>query len=944
MGTSGMDGCGCVGAATCGDSDGAGGGAVVDQACGTGFVYDSGAADTICDGDGTNGNVCSMAFDHDKCCNPVTCANKDGNAGGPVTDGDCGHGYLRDSSAGGTLCTGNGGCDMAAQSADHAACCMRQATCGDPTGSDFPAITDDDCSSARSGFMAAPSSSAALCTASSGTFCDISSSSTVDFATCCSEAPLRRPPPPPPPPPPPGPRPPPVPTFIWPPPPGVLPRPTKMPFTNLVLQTEPTRTNPAPPPAPPPPPVPRVQLPSSLPHHGYTPPKLGDNVDSPFTFDTNALADASSRFSFATTVDFSGLAISLSENEKMRAIQLVSSTCKEKSPVWVLTPTHALPGPSSASPLDSGGAVSRGAGAAEPKRPPPLAWGTSLDNGDRRRDIGFGSDFWSTPDLLLTPDGRMFVLYVERRAADPRSQVVEMVLFELFTAVVSSTRLGTFAARTKVWDAQRIGFAAPPPTAHADDGFKLAYANHGVGNEHILMSNCKRNVESVAINLRTYTRTSRNIPMLQESAAGRDDFCDATKFTFIPEGVDHLGLTYDMLAVSTNMASVYVYLASSLGGIGIVSTQAYLAAGASFPLDEQFDIYSAPRILGGMGTPTRIYLSSATAVHALSWANMVSMQATAEATFALAVVREHGGMPAAPGTPVCFTFKCPRGTLPDPKSAIFDVPCTKSGGACTVEQCCIVAQKQFPGQSPIVSADVLAKLTAQLQHLPDTHILAATPPQRLLSQGDVASAYRADSASTAGNGNGKGTKGKGKVPKHGAFAASADLPGSNGVRNNVNTIGAIVFGVMLGVVGAIVRRRRRGNLKLADDESGAEEDPLLSMPIPSTQNDRRERTDLYPARCVPDELEDYDLPLPRAPWYAVYRIDGVFGSPNLEGGGRRGRKSSVAAPEEQSPMVRSQGQRMSMSPSQIEGGAMLSPRRRKRRNNRKQRSPQLLAI
>lgn len=909
-------GCGCaIGTASCGNKDGAGAGAITDSDCGAGFVYDVDAARTQCDGNDSNRNACSMEFDHDKCCNPVTCGSKNGLNGDRITDDDCGDGYIRDGSAANTLCIGARGCDMTALSYDHSACCNRQATCGDTSGSGGPPITDADCSSARSGTVSDPAATARLCTYSDGAGCGVSASSMVDFSTCCTTAePLARlasdsPPPPPPPPPP---------SLIvaWPPPPPPL-------QTNLrgTAQSQPSQQ----PPQQPPNEINAVDemrdmQPSlsaaSLLHHGFTPPKLRDTVDNDFTFSADALMDASSRFTFATEIDYSTVLTQLEAREISQSIQLVSSASKASSPVWVLTPSNMIDSSSDRY------RVAGLSGKAGNQAPAPVLWGGVAGNRDRRKSLERGvldaSNFGETSSLLLTPDGKMFVLYVGRRTAEPGSEVAEMRLLELFTKTDSRTGLGEFVVRADVWGATTLR-----ATVRADDAFKLAYTNHGVGNEHILIFNCDRDIPTVAINLRTYKGSSRLIPMLGPTDAGKDAYRGASQFTFIPEGIDHFGVTYDLLAVSSSGTSVHVFLASSTGNTGIVSTKVHALDGAP-PTDEQFDLYSAP---GTTVRPTHIYVSSAATFYALSWATMGRTR-TMGTTFALAAVQEHIGIVAA-GTQVCFAFVCPHGRVSDPKSALIDVPCLN--GRCTEEQCCTLGGKVFPGLSPILTPEARVKIQQQLLKFRTAAEKAAKSPAA--SKPSSPEPQEAKPAKTEAVGTPVRSN---KRSKTSSWPSSYAVTGGkrDSTPNNLNTIGAIVFGVMLGIVGAIVRGRRQTAVV-----EGEEQDPLMTMRIPSSRMDRRERTDQFPAMHVPEELEDCGAAEQHEPWYSVYRLGLASKSPNsrvLEGGSTSTPKQLKArSGRPVTPGV--------VSPSQADGGAILSPRTaRSSRNTTSKCSPQRL--
>ena len=116
----------------------------------------------------------------------ATCGDTDGGGGGAaaVSDGDCGAGFIYDSSASGSLCVGTA-CDVAGVVEDKTACCAAQATCGDANGegAGVTAVSDSACGA---GFLYDSSASAAFC---AGTACDIAGTA-ADKTVCCNMAPF----------------------------------------------------------------------------------------------------------------------------------------------------------------------------------------------------------------------------------------------------------------------------------------------------------------------------------------------------------------------------------------------------------------------------------------------------------------------------------------------------------------------------------------------------------------------------------------------------------------------------------------------------------------------------------------------------------------------------------------------------------------------------------
>ena len=115
----------CVAQATCGDADGEGDAtsAVSDAECGTGYVYDPEAVDSLC-----VGTICdpgSVEADKAACCTALaTCGDRDGESPGvvAVSDGDCGAGLIYNASAASMFCEGPV-CNVTNGTADHSVCC-----------------------------------------------------------------------------------------------------------------------------------------------------------------------------------------------------------------------------------------------------------------------------------------------------------------------------------------------------------------------------------------------------------------------------------------------------------------------------------------------------------------------------------------------------------------------------------------------------------------------------------------------------------------------------------------------------------------------------------------------------------------------------------------------------------------------------------------------------
>ena len=113
----------CIPHATCGDKDGSGSGTnpVSDTDCGEGFIYNTASSSLPC-----VGTTCDMTNTADKtacCTTQATCGDKDGSGTGtnPVSDADCGEGFIYNTLSGSRNCTG-GSCDMSV-SADKTTCC-----------------------------------------------------------------------------------------------------------------------------------------------------------------------------------------------------------------------------------------------------------------------------------------------------------------------------------------------------------------------------------------------------------------------------------------------------------------------------------------------------------------------------------------------------------------------------------------------------------------------------------------------------------------------------------------------------------------------------------------------------------------------------------------------------------------------------------------------------
>ena len=132
----------CSSRATCGDIDGPVGpntDHVKTSLCEAGFEYNPGNASALC-----LGMVCDVigvSTDHDLCCvqSKATCGEASGYGSPPVSDVDCGEGFVYDTRQADYECTGLA-CDIGRRNGttnvptDRAACCEPVATCGDKDG------------------------------------------------------------------------------------------------------------------------------------------------------------------------------------------------------------------------------------------------------------------------------------------------------------------------------------------------------------------------------------------------------------------------------------------------------------------------------------------------------------------------------------------------------------------------------------------------------------------------------------------------------------------------------------------------------------------------------------------------------------------------------------------------------------------------------------------
>ena len=145
--------------------------------CPTGYIPKPRTTNVQC-----SGVTCDMGIisDRDKCCIPhATCGDKDGSGSGtnPVSDTDCGEGFIYNTASSSLPCVGTT-CDMT-NTADKTACCTTQATCGDKDGSGTGTnpVSDADCGE---GFIYNTLSGSLNCTGGS---CDMSVPA--DKTTCC---------------------------------------------------------------------------------------------------------------------------------------------------------------------------------------------------------------------------------------------------------------------------------------------------------------------------------------------------------------------------------------------------------------------------------------------------------------------------------------------------------------------------------------------------------------------------------------------------------------------------------------------------------------------------------------------------------------------------------------------------------------------------------------
>ena len=130
-------------------------------------------------------NYDDVTADKAACCvAQATCGDADGEGSGTaaVSDTECGDGFVFDASSGSSLCQGTV-CDVAHVLADKAACCVAQATCGDADGegSGTAAVSDTDCG--RS-WLYDPSRASQRC---AGATCAPGAVDS-DKASCCIEA------------------------------------------------------------------------------------------------------------------------------------------------------------------------------------------------------------------------------------------------------------------------------------------------------------------------------------------------------------------------------------------------------------------------------------------------------------------------------------------------------------------------------------------------------------------------------------------------------------------------------------------------------------------------------------------------------------------------------------------------------------------------------------
>ena len=225
-------------AETCGSADALGAGAAFDDAaCGAGFIANAAAGATACAaGDGLfaddAANACTEADDKATCC----VAQAECQAGGFVDDAACGVGFIYNTGNAALLCAG-AACDVANVAGDKTQCCVAQATCDDTdgVGGGTAPVSDADCGE---GYLYNPDNAALLC---AGSACDISGTA-ADKAACCMPQPTPAPTPVPTPQPTPQPTPVPTPQPTKQPVPVPTPQPTPVPTPQPTSQPTPLPT------------------------------------------------------------------------------------------------------------------------------------------------------------------------------------------------------------------------------------------------------------------------------------------------------------------------------------------------------------------------------------------------------------------------------------------------------------------------------------------------------------------------------------------------------------------------------------------------------------------------------------------------------------------------------------------------------------------------------
>eukprot|EP01046_Picozoa_sp_COSAG06_P051428 COSAG06_NODE_8383_length_2190_cov_1.127212_1_plen_690_part_01 len=167
---------------SCGDVNGPGGSVqpVTDADCGTGYIANPLASEARCAGPACD--IENVAEDKAACCAAqASCGDADGvgNATSTVSDADCGIGYVYDPEAVDSLCVGTI-CDPGSVEADKAACCTALATCGDRDGEGpgVASVSDGDCGA---GLIYNVSAAAMFCEAP---VCNVSNG-TADHLVCC---------------------------------------------------------------------------------------------------------------------------------------------------------------------------------------------------------------------------------------------------------------------------------------------------------------------------------------------------------------------------------------------------------------------------------------------------------------------------------------------------------------------------------------------------------------------------------------------------------------------------------------------------------------------------------------------------------------------------------------------------------------------------------------